>query len=232
MANILVVFYSAFGHIRQMAQSVCEGAKAIEKTDVRCVKIPEFTDRLIPAIRENPLMIDKNGISATFQIGKRKENYERESEKQKIFKTAEIEDFHWADGVIWGFPTYFGSMPSQVKYFLETIGDLCVEGALEGKPAGIFTSAGSIHSGHEAAILTSIVPLLHFGMIIIGLPYTQNPEYLTDAPIGGTPYGPTVLAGPDGSRKPSDDELKMAGRLGRNVAYIANALCMQRERNS
>ncbi|WP_046174203.1 NAD(P)H:quinone oxidoreductase [Domibacillus indicus] len=223
MANIVVAYYSAFGHIAELSEAVAAGVEKVEGAACKRVRIPEFSD---PAIRV-ALRRQENAsseLSQHFQLTRRAEDYEQVQQEQAGIPAATMDDLRQADGIIWGFPTYLGTMPGQVKSFLDQAGQFCTTGELEGKPTGIFTSAGSIHGGHEAAILTSLIPLLHLGMIFVGLPYTQNPEYLTDRAVGGSPYGASTLAGPDGSRRPCKDERTMAARLGERVAGIARSL--------
>lgn len=228
MANVLIVYYSAYGHVYRLAEACAEGAARTGAT-VRVVRVPEmdapenritFLDRPLPG---QP----RSALAERFQTHKRFEKYEAALGLQNSVPLATSDDLRWADGVLWGFPTYYGMMPSQVKLFLEMAGDVSSEGALEGKPAGVFTSAGSIHTGHEASILTTIVPLLHFGMIFVGLPYSENPEFLTADPIGCSPYGASTLAGPDSSLVPEERELLMTSRLGERVAKVAAALRSQ-----
>ncbi|MDF2958729.1 MAG: flavoprotein [Paenibacillus sp.] len=236
MANILVVYYSAFGHVFQMAQAVAEGAGRAEGNAVRIVRIPEMVsplNRTIHLDRHKPEAepVDpQHELSGRFRLRDRYSKYEAVLEHQKGVPVAANEDLRWADGILWGFPTYYGMMPSQVKLFLEFAGELCVDGSLEGKPTGIFNSTASIHTGHEATILTSMVPLFHFGMIFVGLPYTENPEYLTADAIGCSPYGASTLAGPDSSLSPDGRELLMAARLGERVAHVAAALKLHKNR--
>jgi NAD(P)H dehydrogenase (quinone) len=224
--HILVIYYSAYGHVLRMAQAASEGAQRAGG-QVRMVRIPEMD-----SIKNRRAYLDKAGVTGPFPSklderfnpAQRFAMYEAVLELQKDVPTATNDDLRWADGILWGFPTYYGTMPSQVKLFLEFAGELCSNGDLEGKPAGLFTSAGSIHTGHEATLLTSMVPLFHFGMIMVGLPYTENPEYLTKDAIGGSPYGASTLAGPDSSLTPDERELVMAGRLGERVTKVASAL--------
>ncbi|MFD0681071.1 MULTISPECIES: NAD(P)H-dependent oxidoreductase [unclassified Paenibacillus] len=247
MANILVVYYSAFGHVYQMAQAVADGAERAGGNAVRIVRIAEMEsplnrtinldrnkqeeEKVQPEQSEFELKQDKTGqdkvereLSGRFRLRDRYSKYEAVLEQQREIPIATNEDLRWADGILWGFPTYYGMMPAQVKLFLEFAGELCIDGALEGKPTGIFNSTASIHTGHEATILTSMVPLFHFGMIFVGLPYTENPEYLTADAIGCSPYGASTLAGPDSSLLPDKRELIMAARLGERVANVAAAL--------
>ncbi|RUS42462.1 NAD(P)H-dependent oxidoreductase [Cohnella sp. AR92] len=226
MAKLLVVYFSAYGHMYRMAEAAAKGAND-EGHEGRLARIPEFrSPDNVTALLDHPSRRqdrDEEALSGTFRIGARWEKYEAALALQRHVPEATADDLRWADGIVWGYPTYYGSMPAQVKSFLDLSGSLCSSGELEGKPTGVMTSAGSIHTGHEATILTSIVPLLHFGLIYVGLPYSQNPEYLTADAIGGSPYGPSTLAGPDSSRSPDERELIMAGRLGARVARFAEA---------
>ncbi|MCI3921088.1 NAD(P)H-dependent oxidoreductase [Paenibacillus sp. TRM 82003] len=226
MANVVVVYFSAYGHIHRMAEAAARGVER-EGHVARLARIPEFrAPENVTALLDHPERRrgkEDSELSGTFRIGARWEKYVASQEEQRSVPEATQDDLRWADGIVWGFPTYYGSMPAQVKSFLDLSGSLCSNGELEGKPTGVMTSAGSIHTGHEATLLTSIVPLLHFGMVYVGLPYSQNPEYLTADAIGGSPYGPSTLAGPDSSKTPDERELRMAGRLGARVARFAEA---------
>ncbi|TLS52081.1 flavoprotein [Paenibacillus antri] len=225
MTNLLVVYYSAYGHVFRMAEACAAGAEAAGAT-VRTVRIPEMespNDRTPYLDKPNPGEA-LSALQRRFKTDERFRKYEEALTLQRQIPIATNDDLRWADGVVWGFPTYYGMMPAQVKLFLEFAGEVSAEGALEGKPAGVFTSAGSIHTGHEATILTSIVPLLHFGMIFVGLPYSENPEFLTADAIGGSPYGASTLAGPDSSLTPDARELTIVSRLGGRVASVADAL--------
>lgn len=227
MTKIAIVYYSAFGHIATMSKSIATGVERVEGVGAKLLRISEFSDPRIRPINQRKEE-NQNQLDQHFKLTKRIEYYEKAQQEQESIPTATLEDLRDVDGVIWGFPTYLGTMPGQVKSFLDQVGQFCTTGELEGKPTAIFTSAGSIHGGHEATILTSIVPLLHLGMIFIGLPYTENPEYLTDRAIGCSPYGASTLSGPDGSRVPVEEELVMAGRLGERVGRIARALVVGR----
>ncbi|MGG1551855.1 NAD(P)H-dependent oxidoreductase [Paenibacillus ferrarius] len=230
MANLLVLYYSAFGHVFQMAQAVADGASQSGAHEVRMVRIPELLaagNRVVKpdgAPTENREADGGTALSKQFRLTDRYTKYEATLALQQEIPIATNDDLRWADGVLLGFPTYYGTMPAQVKLFLEMAGDLCIEGALEGKPVGLFNSTASIHTGHEASLLTAMVPLFHFGMIFVGLPYSENPEYLTADAIGCSPYGASTLAGPDSSLSPDPRELLMAARLGERVADVAEAL--------
>lgn len=204
MTNILIPYYSSYGHVHTLAKAVEEGATKVGGADVRLVRIPESE-----AVKE--------AMSA-------QDAYVQAQKDQEHIPEATHDDLIWADGIIWGFPTRYGNMPAQVKQFLDSAGGLWANGSLEGRATSIFTSTGSIHGGQETTILTSLVPLLHFGLIYVGLPYGENPEQLTTDGIGGTPYGASTVAGSDGSRTPDERELVMASRLGERVAKVASKL--------
>lgn len=204
MANILIPYYSAYGHIFQMAKAVAEGARSVADTEVRLVKVAEFAEV-------------KQAMSA-------QEWYVNAQAAQNDIPVAAHDDLRWADGIVWGIPTRYGSMPAQMKQFLDSAGGLWAKGELEGKPTAIFTSSGSIHGGQETTVITSLVPLLHFGMIFVGLPYGENPEQLTAEAIGGSPYGASTVAGPMGAESPKEGDFTMASRLGARVAKVASAL--------
>ncbi len=204
MAKVLIPYYSAYGHIYEMAKAVAEGAKQVEGTEVKMVKVPEFE-----AV--------KDAMSG-------QEAYVQAQGNQDDIPEATHDDLRWADAIIWGIPTRYGSMPAQMKQYLDSAGGLWANGELEGKATAIFTSSGSIHGGQETTIITSLVPLLHFGLIFVGLPYGENPEQLTTDGIGGSPYGASTVAGPDGSASPDARDITMASRLGERVAKVANKL--------
>jgi NAD(P)H dehydrogenase (quinone) len=137
---------------------------------------------------------------------------------------ATLDDLRWADGIAWGTPTRYGAMATPMKRFLDGMVEVWMSGELEDKPAGVFTSTASIHGGQESTILTTLVPLLHFGMIFVGTPYVQNPQIMTADAVGGSPYGPSTVAGPDGKRPIADVELATARNLGIRLARVASVL--------
>lgn len=199
--NVLIAYYSTYGHTFKMAQAVAEGAQSVDGTEVRLRRIPELHEA-------------KQALST-------QEYYVQAQQQQADIPEVTHDDLRWADGIIWGTPTRYGNMTSQMKQFIDTTGALWQQGALEDKPTGIFTSTATIHGGQESTILTSLVPLLHLGMIFVGTPYGQNPQIMTTDGIGGSPYGPATLAGGDGSRQPVDEELVTARNLGSRVAKAA-----------
>ncbi|KMK76916.1 NAD(P)H:quinone oxidoreductase [Alkalihalobacillus pseudalcaliphilus] len=204
MAKILIPYYSAYGHIYKMAQAVAEGASQVEGTEVKLVRIKEFKE-VEEAMSSQDAYVDAQKAQAGVAL-------------------ATHDDLKWADGIIWGIPTRYGSMPAQMKQFLDSAGGLWANGELEGKATAVFTSSGSIHGGQESTVLTSLVPLLHFGLVFVGLPYGENPEQLTTDGIGGSPYGASTVAGPDGSAFPDPRDITMAERLGSRVAKVASKL--------
>ncbi|KMJ55583.1 flavoprotein [Bacillus sp. LL01] len=204
MAKVLVPYYSAYGHIYEMAKAIAKGAEEVEGTEVKLVKIPEFD-------------VVKEAMSS-------QDAYVEAQDNQDDVAEATHDDLRWADGIAWGIPTRYGSMPAQMKQFLDSAGGLWANGELEGKATSIFTSTGSVHGGQETTIITSLIPMLHFGMIFVGLPYGENPEQLTTDGIGGSPYGASTISGPDGSAAPDERDFVMAKRLGARLAKVAHKL--------
>ncbi|HWB55136.1 MAG TPA: NAD(P)H:quinone oxidoreductase, partial [Tepidisphaeraceae bacterium] len=150
--------------------------------------------------------------------------YVKAQEAMKNIPECTQDDLRWANGICWGTPTRFGNMTAQMKQLIDGLGGMWVKGELEDKPFGIFTSTGTIHGGQETTILTAMVPLIHLGMIFVGTPYGENPHILVTDGIGGSPYGPSTLAGADGSRAVVDPELLTAKNLGNRVARVAARL--------
>lgn len=208
-ANVLVVYYSTYGHTFRMAQAVAEGARSASGTEVRLRRIPELEEA-------------RKALSS-------QEFYLQAQQAQSDVPEATHDDLIWADGICWGFPTRYGNMPAQAKQFIDTTGPLWQQGKLEDKATGIFTSTATIHGGQETTILTSLVPLLHLGMIFVGTPYGENPQIMTTDGIGGSPYGPATMAGGDGSRQPVETELTTARNLGNRVARVGGRLKGLRE---
>lgn len=204
MTKLLITYYSSYGHMFEMAKAAEEAAAENKNYEVRLRKIPE-------------LEAAKKAMSG-------QEPYVQAQKAQAEVEEASLADLEWADGIVWGIPTRFGNMPAQVKQFLDTAGGLWAKGALEGKATGIMSSSNTTHGGQESTILTSLVPMLHLGMIFVGSTYGENPEMSKDRLQGGSPYGPSTLAGGDGSKMPTDDDLTMAGRLAKRVAKVASGI--------
>lgn len=198
MTRVLVLYYSSYGHIKTMAEAVADGARSIAGVEVDVKKIPETVPA---AVRE-------------------KAGYMEDPETPE----AEVRDLANYDAILFGTPTRFGTMAGQMKQFLDQAGGLWASNALVGKVGAVFTSTGSQHGGHEAVILSSHIPLLHFGMVIVGMPYTFSDQTRADQIIGGTPYGAGTIAGSDGSRQPVETDLAGARFHGQHVAEIAARL--------
>ena len=200
--KILVVFYSTYGHIYQMAEAVAEGAKAVAGAEVEIRRVPET----LPAE-----VLEKMGAV----------------EAQKAFShvpVCTVEELAQADAVIFGTPTRFGNMCGQMRQFLDATGSLWAEGALVGKVGSVFAASATQHGGQESTILTFHVTLLHHGFVVVGLPYAFQGQMRVDEITGGSPYGASTIAGGDGSRMPSENELDAAKFQGRHVAEIAAKL--------
>ncbi|MHC4205676.1 MAG: NAD(P)H:quinone oxidoreductase [Planctomycetota bacterium] len=203
MAKIQIVFYSMYGHIYQLAEAVAEGAREVPDTQVTLYQVPE----LVP-----DEALEKSGAKAA-------------REAFADIPIAEPGQLAEADAIIFGTPTRFGNMAAQMRNFLDRTGQLWMKGALAGKLGSVFASTGTQHGGQETTITSFHSTLLHHGMIIVGVPYTV-PELLNMEEItGGTPYGATTLAGGDGSRQPTENELAIARFQGKHVAKIAQKLC-------
>jgi NAD(P)H dehydrogenase (quinone) len=197
MTQLLVLYYSMYGHIETMAGAIAEGAKSVEGVQVTVKRVTELMPEAIA--RKAGAKLDQAAPVAT---------------------PAELANY---DAIIFGTPTRFGNMAAQMRNFLDQTGGLWVQGALIGKVASVFASTGT-GGGNESTILTFIPTLLHLGMIYVGLPYSC-PELTNISEFrGGSPYGAATVAGPDGSRKPSAIELAMARFQGKHVATIANRL--------
>lgn len=195
--RVLVLYYSAYSHIRAMAGAAVEGAASVPGVSVDLRRVPET----VP---------EKVRIAAGYVPDTTPE--------------AAVADLPDYDAIIFGTPTRFGGMAAQMKQFIDMAGGLWARNALVGKVGAVFTSTGSQHGGHEAAILSSQLPLQHFGMMIVGLPYTFTGQTRLDEVVGGSPYGAGTIAGGDGSRQPSETELDGARFQGRHVAEIAARL--------
>lgn len=202
--KVLIVFYSMYGHIQTMAEAVAEGARQIDGAEVEIKRVPEtLSDDIISAM----------GAA--------------DAQKAMAEKYAEVThaDLEAADAIIIGTPTRFGNMIGQMREFLDSTGPLWANGALIGKVGSVFTSSATQHGGQESTILTTHVTLLHHGMVIAGLPYGRFPGQMGVEEItGGSPYGASTIAGGDGSRMPSENELEGARVQGRYVAEIAQKL--------
>lgn len=198
MAKILVLYYSSYGHVEQMARAVMEGAASIDGAQVELRRVPEIAP---------PEVAEKAGFKL--------------DQEAPIATVDELADY---DAIIFGTPTRFGNMAAQMRNFLDQTGGLWAKNALVGKVGSVFTSTASQHGGQETTITSFHTTLLHHGMIIVGLPYTFAGNNEMGEISGGTPYGASTMAGADGSRQPSNNELAGARFQGRHVAEIAAKL--------
>ena len=204
MPNLLIVYYSSYGHIEHMAEAMAHGARSVEGAAVALKRVPELVPEEVAR---------KTGM----KVG----------QLAPIANPQELAEY---DAIIFGTPTRFGNMAAQMRNFLDQTGGLWAKGALIGKIGSVFVSTGTQHGGQETTITSFHSTLLHHGMVVVGLPYSF--AGLTDMSqiSGGTPYGATTLAGADGARQPSENELEGARFQGRHVAEIALQLKRGRER--
>jgi NAD(P)H dehydrogenase (quinone) len=197
MSKVLVLYYSSYGHVEALAEAVAEGARAAGATvDVK--RVPETA----------PEDVAKG---AHFKL----------DQQAPVATVAELANY---DAIVVGTPTRFGRISSQMAAFLDQAGGLWMSGALNGKVGGAFTSTASQHGGQEATLFSIITNLLHFGMTIVGLPYSHQGQMTLDEIVGGSPYGATTIAGAQGQRQPSAIELAGARHQGELIARTANKL--------
>jgi len=197
MAKVLVLYYSAYGHIETMANAVAEGA------------------------REAGAQVDVKRVPETVPEEDAKARYYKLNQAAPIATIDELANY---DAVIVGTGTRFGRVSSQMAAFLDQAGGLWMKGALHGKVGGVFSSTGTQHGGQEMTLFSVIANLLHLGMVIVGLDYGFKGQMTLDEVTGGSPYGATTIAGADGSRQPSNNELQGARYQGRRIAEVANKL--------
>ena len=201
--KLLVVYYSLYGHVLQLARAVEEGAKSVAGVEVILRRVAEF-DEVIRKTADNQHLVNVR-------------------EQQANIPVCTLDDLREADGVIFGSPTRYGNMTAQMKQLIDSTASLWLKGEMEGKPAGVFTSTATTHGGQETTLLTMMVPLVHLGMVIVGVPYSVEGMIHTEA-RGGTPYGATTIAGPRGELQPSKEDLAIARVLGQRVATITKKL--------
>lgn len=206
MAKILVLYYSSYGHIETMAKAVAEGARGVGGAEVAVKRVPELVPEEVA--KQSHYKLDQPAPVATVD---------------------ELPDY---DAIILGVPTRYGRMPAQIANFLDQTGGLWFQDKLVGKVGSVFASTASQHGGQETTLLSAITNLLHFGMVIVGVPYSEKRLLTLDEISGGTPYGATTIAAGDGSRQPSENELAIAHSQGRHVAEITTALVAGRGRGN
>ena len=199
MAEILVLFYSRKGSTAELARQVCRGIESVPGARARLRTVPQVT-----AVIEQPEpAVPSEGPPF-----------------------ATHDDLRECDGLVMGSPTRFGNMAAPLKYFLDGTSALWASGALAGKPAGVFTSTQTMHGGQETTLMSMMMPLIHHGMYIVGLPYTE--PALTHTRSGGSPYGASHVAGLSPQGKLTDDERLLATVLGKRVAELAVRLSSQK----
>lgn len=197
MAKVLVLYHSTYGHLETMAQAVAEGARAAgAAVDIK--RVPETVPEELA--RKSGYKLDQAAPIAT---------------------PADLAEY---DAIIVGVGTRFGRMASQMAAFWDQAGGLWAQGALNGKVGAVFTSTATQHGGQETTILSTIVQLMHFGLVVVGLPYAFQGQMRLDEVTGGTPYGASTITGGDGARLPSGNELDGARFQGKHVAEIAAKL--------
>jgi len=200
--KVQVVFYSMYGHVYQLAEAEAAGAREVQGCEVELFQVPD----LIPNE-----VLEKSGAKAA----------------QKAFShipIMKVDRLAEADAIIFGTPTRFGNMCAQMRNFLDQTGSLWMKGALVGKVGSVFTSSATQHGGQETTITSFHSTLFHHGMIVVGVPYSEQRLMNMSEITGGSPYGASTLAGPDGSRQPSANELAIARFQGKHVATIARKL--------
>lgn len=200
--KVLVVYYSMYGHVYRLAKAAAEGARSVTDVEVTLRRIPET----LPAE-----VLEKMGAT--------------EAQKQQAdVPVCTIDELGEADAIIFGTPTRFGNMCGQMRQFLDATGKLWANGSLIGKAGSVITSSNTQHGGQESTILSFHTTLLHHGMVIVGLPYAFQGQMIMDEISGCSPYGASTIAGGDGSRVPSENELAGARFQGERVARIAKKL--------
>jgi NAD(P)H dehydrogenase (quinone) len=198
MTKVLILYYSAYGHIEAMAEAAAAGAREVDGVEVDIKRVPDLVPREIAE-------------KAHFKL-------------DQAAPVATVEDLKNYDAIMIGVGTRFGRMASQMSNFWDQAGGLWATGALVGKVGGAFTSSATQHGGQETTLFSIITQLLHFGMVVVGLPYSFAGQMRLDEVVGGAPYGATTIAGRDGSRQPSETELEGVRFQGRLIAETAKKL--------
>lgn len=200
--KVLIAYYSMYGHVYQMAQAAAEGAKSVNAAQVMIRRVPET----LPA----EVLAKMGAVDA--------------QKAQAHVEVCTVDDLAEADAILFATPTRFGNMCGQMRQFLDSTGGLWLKGALVGKVGSVIASSATQHGGQESTILSFHTTLLHHGMIIAGLPYSFQGQMGVTELTGGSPYGATTIAGGQGERMPSKNELDAARYQGRYVARVAERL--------
>ncbi len=202
VTRVQIIFYSMHGHVYELAEAVGSGAKDVEDTSVDIYQVAE----LVP-----DEILEKSGAKEA-------------RSKFSHIPFAKPEQLAEADAILFGTPTRFGNMCAQMRNFLDQVGPLWMKGKLVDKVGSVFACTGSQHGGQETTLTSFHTTLLHLGMIVVGVPYSEQKLLNMDEITGGTPYGATSMAGLDGSRRPTENELAIARFQGQHVARIAQKL--------
>lgn len=197
--KVLIVYYTMYGHTLKLARAVEEGVRSVPGIEAILRRVEEF-EAITKKTAQN-------------------ESLSKIRDEQKDIPICTVDDLRAADGVIFGSPTRYGNMTAQMKQLIDSTASLWLKGEMEGKPAGVFTSTGSTHGGQETTLITMMIPLLHLGMLIVGVPYSVDGMIHTEA-RGGTPYGASTIAGGQGELQPTSGDLAIARALGTRVAEI------------
>lgn len=200
--KVLIVYYSMYGHVYKLAEAAAEGVRSVVGAEAVLRRVPETLPQDV---------LEKMGA-----LGAQKQ--------QAHIPVCTVDELGEADAVIFGTPTRFGNMCGQMRQFLDATGKLWVSGALVGKVGSVIASSNTQHGGQESTILSFHITLFHQGMVVVGLPYSFKGQMTLDEVTGCSPYGASTIAGPDGSRLPSDNELSGARYQGEHVAKIAMKL--------
>lgn len=195
MTEILVLYYSRHGATAEMARQVCRGAESVDGIQARLRTVPPVSANCEKTADDIPV---EGPLYAT------------------------VQDLEECAGLVLGSPTRFGNMAAPMKYFLDGTSTQWMSGGLAGKPAGVFTSTSSMHGGQETTLVSMMLPLMHHGMLMVGIPYSESILFSTTE--GGTPYGASHLAGPESNNPVTEDEARLCRALGRRVAEIAGKL--------
>jgi len=202
--KVLIVYYSMYGHVYKLAEAAAEGARSVADVSVALRRVPETLSQ--------DVLVKMGAVEAQKQ--------------QAGVPVCTVDELGQADAIIFGTPTRFGNMCGQMRQFLDATGQLWMSGALTGKVGSVITSSNTQHGGQESTILSFHITLLHQGMVVVGLPYAFQGQMTMDEISGCSPYGASTIAGADGSRLPSENELAGARYQGAHVAKIAKKLMM------
>jgi NAD(P)H dehydrogenase (quinone) len=202
--NVLIVYHTAYGHTLQLARAVEDGVKSVAGIQAVLRRAPEF-----PHVQKEL----ESGEGYASKIWKEQQN----------IPVCTLDDLKEADGLLMGSPTRYGNMTAQMKALIDSTAGLWLSGAMEGKPAGVFTSTASTHGGQETTCVTMMIPLIHLGMLIVGVPYSTAGMVHTEA-RGGTPYGASTVSGPKGELAPTAEDLAICRVQGKRVAELTKKI--------